>query len=161
MNRTKDFCTNGVCYFSHRVACGWLARCPRQHPRAVRTLRLEIALTPLSPTVGNLNPLAAYARASCQFMIGAPLMGWNSRPCDLSTWLRDRRLFRSNPPLSNARSVCDPRRRFLGLLSDIVAVALGDVRSGWKRLVRSRSVQSNAAVDDQLRAGDVARILRE
>jgi hypothetical protein len=53
------------------------------------------------------------------------------------------------------------RRVFLGLLFGIVGVALGDVRSGWKRLVRARSVQSNAAVDDQLRAGNVARIFRQ
>ena len=30
-----------------------------------------------------------------------------------------------------------------------------------EEIVRARSVQSNAAVDDQLRAGNVARILRE
>ncbi len=56
---------------------------------------------------------------------------------------------------------CDPSRGFLDLLFGIVDVALGDVLSGWKRLVRARSVQSNAAVDDELSTGNIAGFLRQ
>jgi hypothetical protein len=44
-------------------------------------------------TIRNRNARAAYARACWQFLIGAPLMAWSSRPSDRSMWLLGLRTF--------------------------------------------------------------------
>src|SRR6202022_2532196 len=53
-----------------------------------------------------------------------------------------------------------PMTRILGLLFGIVRCRIGRRSLQLEEIVRARSVQSNA-VDDQLRAGNVARILRQ
>src|SRR5580698_2047142 len=40
-------------------------------------------------TIRNRNTRLAYARACWQFLSGAQLITWNSRPCDRSMWLPD------------------------------------------------------------------------
>src|ERR1700730_8939094 len=54
-----------------------------------------------------------------------------------------------------------PMTRILGLLFGIVGCRIGRRSLELEEIVRARSVQSNTAVDDQLRAGNVTRILRE
>ncbi len=46
----------------------------------------------LTSTIRNRNTQAAYACVLAVFLIGAPLMAWNSRPCDRSkvaAWIED------------------------------------------------------------------------
>src|SRR6516165_8738593 len=65
----------------------------------------------------------------------------------------------TNPP-SRTRKLRGGRSVRTMKKSSVLILRLG-VHSAILLEVRTRSVQSNAAVDDQLRAGDIARILRQ
>jgi hypothetical protein len=68
------------------VPQGW----PAWIPELIASAGPEVSETYIdffTSTIRNRNTRLAYASACWQFLTGAQLMAWNSRPCDRSMWL--------------------------------------------------------------------------